>query len=65
MKTKIVDDIISGLTEALSWVRGEKKLKVIKYITCDECNGHGTSGPFAGLQLSCHKCKGAGRVRRG
>jgi len=38
-----------------------KKLKVNKYVACQQCNGTGSSD---GKQESCATCKGAGRVYR-
>ena len=38
-----------------------KKLKVNKYVTCQHCNGTGSSD---GKQDSCATCKGSGRVYR-
>jgi molecular chaperone DnaJ len=40
----------------------EKKLKVSKYITCDECSGTGARGGNA--YSTCDTCKGAGQVTR-
>ena len=40
----------------------EKKLKVGKYIACDECNGTGAKGGNA--YSTCNTCRGAGQVTR-
>lgn len=40
----------------------EKKLKVSKYITCDECSGTGAKGGNA--YSTCNTCRGAGQVTR-
>ena len=40
----------------------EKKLRVSKYITCDECSGTGAKGGSA--YSTCGTCKGAGQVTR-
>jgi molecular chaperone DnaJ len=40
----------------------EKKLKVSKYITCDECSGSGAKGGSA--YSTCGTCRGAGQVTR-
>jgi molecular chaperone DnaJ len=40
----------------------EKKLKVSKYIACDECSGTGAKGGSA--YSTCSTCRGAGQVTR-
>jgi molecular chaperone DnaJ len=40
----------------------EKKLKVSKYISCDECSGTGAKGGSA--YTTCSTCRGAGQVTR-
>lgn len=40
----------------------EKKLKVSKYITCDECSGTGARGGSA--YSTCSTCRGSGQVTR-
>jgi molecular chaperone DnaJ len=40
----------------------EKKLKVGKYISCDECSGTGAKGGSA--YNTCNTCRGAGQVTR-
>jgi molecular chaperone DnaJ len=40
----------------------EKKLKVSKYITCDECSGTGATGGNA--YTTCSTCRGSGHVTR-
>jgi molecular chaperone DnaJ len=40
----------------------EKKLKVAKYISCDECSGTGAKGGSA--YSTCSTCRGAGQVTR-
>jgi molecular chaperone DnaJ len=40
----------------------EKKLKVAKYISCDECSGTGAKGGSA--YTTCGTCRGAGQVTR-
>lgn len=40
----------------------EKKLKVSKYIACDECSGTGAKGGSA--YSTCGTCRGAGKVTR-
>lgn len=40
----------------------EKKLKVSKYVTCDECSGTGAKGGSA--YNTCSTCRGAGQVTR-
>jgi molecular chaperone DnaJ len=40
----------------------EKKLKVSKYVTCDECSGSGAKGGNA--YTTCSTCRGSGHVTR-
>jgi molecular chaperone DnaJ len=40
----------------------EKKLKVAKYISCDECSGTGAKGGSS--YTTCSTCRGAGQVTR-
>ncbi len=40
----------------------EKKLKVSKYISCDECSGTGAKGGSA--YNTCSTCRGSGQVTR-
>jgi molecular chaperone DnaJ len=40
----------------------EKKLRVTKYVSCDECSGTGAKGGSA--YTTCSTCRGAGKVTR-
>ena len=40
----------------------EKKVKVNKYLSCDDCNGTGAED--GGAYSSCHQCNGSGQVTR-
>ena len=40
----------------------EKKIKVSKYIKCQQCNGSGSHG--GGSYATCHTCNGAGQIRQ-
>ena len=40
----------------------EKKIKVTKYINCDECSGSGAKGGSS--YSNCHTCHGSGQVTR-
>ena len=41
----------------------EKKIKVRKFVSCEECDGNGVSDPATGYE-SCQTCQGQGEVRQ-